>query len=104
MAPSTQSNSEDSPASCPAVRGSPRCSAQRPLPSMTMATWPGTFSGGSCGGRDPAGGGRGGVRSRRGAPRPTRQNLLELKRGVLGKGVEPGGRRFIKKKKCRRYL
>src|SRR3712207_8349927 len=40
MAPSTQSNSEDSPASCPAVRGSPRCAAQRPLPSITIATWP----------------------------------------------------------------
>ena len=38
IAPSTQSNSEDSPASCPAVRGSPRCLAQRPLPSMTIAT------------------------------------------------------------------
>ena len=46
MAPSTQSNSEASPASCPAVRGSPRCLAQRPLPSMTIATCPGTLSAG----------------------------------------------------------
>src|SRR5262245_45669888 len=30
------------PARCPAARGSERCSAQRPLPSMITATWRGT--------------------------------------------------------------
>src|SRR5262245_24452414 len=30
------------PARCPAARGSDRCSAQRPLPSMITATWRGT--------------------------------------------------------------
>ena len=55
MAPSTQSNSEASPASWPAVRGSPRCLAQRPLPSMTIATCPGTLPAGICGGRTPEG-------------------------------------------------
>src|SRR4051794_31016727 len=30
------------PARCPALRGSPRCVAQRPLPSMMIATWRGT--------------------------------------------------------------
>src|SRR3954453_3038044 len=65
MAPSTTSNSACSPRSWPAVRGSPRCLAQRPLPSITIATWRGTSSGGSCGGRAPDGGGVGGRTSRR---------------------------------------
>src|SRR5690242_17919726 len=30
------------PARCPATRGSPRWVAQRPLPSMMIATWRGT--------------------------------------------------------------
>src|SRR3990170_403377 len=33
------------PARCPAMRGRPRASAQRPLPSMIMAIWVGIFSG-----------------------------------------------------------
>ena len=57
MAPSTTSNSEGSPASWPAVRGSPRCLAQRPLPSMTIATCRGTSSVGRSGGRLPTGAG-----------------------------------------------
>src|SRR3954465_1270091 len=64
MAPSTQSNSEDSPASWPAVRGRPRDLAQRPLPSMTIATWPGTLSAGISGGRAPDGCGFGFLTSR----------------------------------------
>src|SRR5688500_1436056 len=30
------------PSRCPAMRGKPRCVAQRPLPSMMTATWEGT--------------------------------------------------------------
>ena len=38
MAPATTSSRAVSPARCPSLRGSPRSLAQRPLPSMTMAT------------------------------------------------------------------
>src|SRR3954454_6093389 len=79
MAPSTQSNSEDSPASCPAVRGSPRCLAQRPLPSITIATWPGTLSRGSCGGRTPDGCGFGALTSRL-----TQQTCFPARRRRIG--------------------
>src|SRR3954470_10756314 len=76
IAPSTQSNSEDSPASCPAVRGSPRCFAQRPLPSITIATCFGTLSAGICGGRTPDGCGFGCLTSRlTGAPVRSRGTL-----------------------------
>src|SRR5438093_13492994 len=44
-APSTASNSASSPASWPWVRFSPRRRAQRPLPSMTTATWRGMRDG-----------------------------------------------------------
>src|SRR5688572_1513567 len=54
------SSSAASPASWPLVRGSPRCLAQRPLPSMTIATWRGTRSGGISGGLAPDGCGGGG--------------------------------------------
>src|SRR5699024_5199393 len=54
-APATTSSSAASPASCPAVRGSPCRFAQRPLPSMTTATWAGMVGAGSCGGRAPLG-------------------------------------------------
>ena len=40
-APSTTLKSASSPAMCPSVRASPRFAAQRPLPSMTQATWTG---------------------------------------------------------------
>src|SRR4029079_16375704 len=50
------------------VRGSPCCFAQRPLPSMTIATWRGTSSLGRSGGRAPEGGGLGG--GTRGRPLP----------------------------------
>ena len=60
IAPSTTSNSECSPCSCPAVRGSPRSLAQRPLPSITIATCRGTRSRGTAGGRAPDGCGVGG--------------------------------------------
>src|SRR5690349_9387187 len=59
MAPSTTSNSECSPRSGPAVRGRPRCLAHRPLPSITIATCPGTSSLGRTGGRAPDGCGSG---------------------------------------------
>src|ERR1700722_1338481 len=32
------------PCLCPQTRSSPRCTAQRPLPSMMMAMWTGIFS------------------------------------------------------------
>src|SRR3990172_12934 len=41
-APWTTSNNASSPAACPAVRGRPRAVAQRPLPSITIATWRGS--------------------------------------------------------------
>ena len=59
MAPSTTSNSECSPCSWPAVRGSPRSFAHRPLPSITTATWCGTSSEGIAGGVAPEGCGTG---------------------------------------------
>src|SRR5688500_4689923 len=36
---STTRRTASAPARCPALRGSPRAVAQRPLPSMMMATW-----------------------------------------------------------------
>src|SRR5437763_1533108 len=44
-APSTASNRASSPASWPCVRFRPRWRAQRPLPSMTTATWRGMRAG-----------------------------------------------------------
>ena len=44
-APSTTSNSASSPAAWPSVRFRPRRCAQRPLPSITIATWPGPGAG-----------------------------------------------------------
>src|SRR5450631_3635257 len=61
MAPATTSSRDASPASWPLVRGRPRAFAQRPLPSMTIATCPGTSSGGRTGGRAPDGCGNGGL-------------------------------------------
>ena len=49
-APLTTSSSAVSPAAWPSVRGSPRALAQRPLPSMTQATWTGTRERSSSGG------------------------------------------------------
>src|SRR5215204_5565831 len=40
--PSTTSRTDFMPAWCPSGRGRARPLAQRPLPSMMMATWPGT--------------------------------------------------------------
>ena len=42
MAARTVRRTASTPMRCPAERGSPRCSAQRPLPSMMIATWRGT--------------------------------------------------------------
>ena len=53
MAPSMVSNSECSPCSCPLVRDRPRSLAQRPLPSITMATCLGSASRGMSGGVAP---------------------------------------------------
>src|SRR5450631_2872467 len=61
MAPATTSSNEASPASWPLVRGRPRAFAQRPLPSMTIATWSGTRCEGRTGGRAPDGCGNGGL-------------------------------------------
>ena len=71
MHPHTTSMSTASPRSCPAVRLSPRSWAHRPLPSITSATWRGTTSVASSGGRAPEGCGSGGrtVRSTRGGGR-----------------------------------
>src|SRR5690606_35999754 len=55
MAPSTTSKRELSPCSWPLVRGRPRSLAQRPLPSITIATCRGTSSGGIGGGVAPDG-------------------------------------------------
>jgi hypothetical protein len=49
MAPQVTSISTASPILWPSVRCSPRWVAQRPLPSMTIATWLGTWSAGICG-------------------------------------------------------
>ena len=44
MAPSITSNSDASPRAWPSVRGRLRAFAQRPLPSITIATWAGSRS------------------------------------------------------------
>ena len=59
MAPATTSSSDASPASCPFVRGRPRALAQRPLPSMTIATCFGNRSARIVGGVAPEGCGKG---------------------------------------------
>src|SRR4051794_8405484 len=66
MPPATTSSSEASPISWPLTRGSPRALAQRPLPSITIATWPGTNSAGIAGGRAPDGCGGGEIGGSRG--------------------------------------
>src|ERR1700722_1136366 len=43
IAASTVRRTARDPSRCPAIRGRPRDLAQRPLPSMMMATWPGTL-------------------------------------------------------------
>ena len=72
MAPQVTSMRTASPILWPSVRGRPRCLAQRPLPSITTATWLGSWSAGirgatalevCCGGRrgpPPGVGGRSG--------------------------------------------
>ncbi len=50
MAPATTSSSADSPALWPSIRVRPLPFAQRPLPSMTIATCSGTAAAGSSGG------------------------------------------------------
>ena len=60
MQPRATSISDASPRRCPSIRGRPRALAQRPLPSMTSATWWGTSSRGMAGGRAPDGCGGGG--------------------------------------------
>ena len=42
---STISRTRSAPRRCPAMRGSPRLVAQRPLPSMMIATWLGPGAG-----------------------------------------------------------
>ncbi len=49
MAPQVMSMSTASPILWPSVRPSPRWVAQRPLPSITTATWLGTWPAGICG-------------------------------------------------------
>ena len=55
MAPAITSSSAGSPALCPSIRGNPRWLAQRPLPSMTIATCCGISSLGILGGTAPEG-------------------------------------------------
>ncbi|SIN32603.1 Uncharacterised protein [Mycobacteroides abscessus subsp. abscessus] len=55
MAPQTMSIMVASPILWPSVRGSPRARAQRPLPSITTATWRGISSLGIAGGTAPDG-------------------------------------------------
>jgi hypothetical protein len=50
IAPATTSSSAASPARCPSMRVWPRRFAQRPLPSITIATCPGIFPFGNDGG------------------------------------------------------
>src|SRR5438445_11370359 len=61
MAPCRTSMRAASPARCPSVRDRPRSLAQRPLPSMTIATCAGTRAAGMAGGVAPdwCGGGGG---------------------------------------------
>ena len=61
IAPLSTSSTTDSPTLWPSVRGSPRSLAQRPLPSITMATCSGTSSPGIFGGCAPLGCGVGGT-------------------------------------------
>jgi len=49
MAPQVMSINTASPILWPSVRCRPRWVAHRPLPSMTTATWLGTWSAGICG-------------------------------------------------------
>src|SRR5215472_17266784 len=60
IAPMITSKSECSPRLWPSVLGRPRSLAQRPLPSMTKATWRGRSSGAMAGGRAPPAWGSGG--------------------------------------------
>lgn len=60
MQPQTVSIRTASPRLCPSVRAIPRSFAQRPLPSITRATWFGTSSAGISGGVAPEGCGSGG--------------------------------------------
>src|SRR4029077_8396952 len=60
IAPMITSKSECSPRLWPSVLGRPRSLAQRPLPSMTRATWRGRSSGAMAGGRAPPAWGSGG--------------------------------------------
>src|SRR6187431_2351018 len=61
MAPATTSSRAASPLVWPSVRASPRSLAQRPLPSMTIATCLGTAPLGRRGGTAPDGWAGGGV-------------------------------------------
>ena len=76
-APSTVSTRASSPAACPSVRGRPRRSAHRPLPSMTQAMWAGMRSGvdavGDHLGKLPGEAGRAGDVPTR--PRPSEQEV-----------------------------
>ena len=45
---STTSRTDSMPARCPSTRGRCRCAAQRPLPSMMIATWAGSRSKSTC--------------------------------------------------------
>ncbi|MGX1120744.1 hypothetical protein RKD37_006107 [Streptomyces ambofaciens] len=77
IAPWSTSMTCSAPTLCPSVRGSPRSLAQRPLPSMTIATCSGTRSP-SFGGRAPDGCGSGVLYSRRCRPRIPRTAISVL--------------------------
>lgn len=75
IAPCSTSSTRSAPILCPSVRGNPRSLAQRPFPSMTIATWLGTSSPGSLGARAPDGCGSGVSYSRRWRPRNPRTTM-----------------------------
>ena len=90
MAPQVMSISTASPILWPSVRCRPRWVAQRPLPSITTATWLGTWSAGICGAaafevccggrREPAVGVRRQVRKHHGPRRLVGEGRIVVRR------------------------
>src|SRR5919199_4370533 len=69
---------EASPLSWPFVRGRPLALAQRPLPSITTATWRGTNSSGIAGGRVPDGCGGGATTGARSTGASSRRRRIAI--------------------------
>lgn len=83
IAPCSTSRTRSAPTLCPSVRGSPRSFAQRPFPSITIATWFGISSPGSLGATAPDGWGSGVLYSRRWRPRIPRTTMCFSSPSVL---------------------